>query len=117
MFDYLASKALCSNRLKRLALALLLVLLASAVLLWSDRHNRLVSERQTDGSAFQSMPIAILQHSSNPMMEEIRQGVLDGLRAQGFEDGHKLAITFYNPEGDLPTGNLMAQKSRRAAIA
>ncbi|WP_019864707.1 ABC transporter substrate-binding protein [Methylovulum miyakonense] len=94
--------------LQRLGFSLSLIILAAAVLLWSDRHNR------DAGAALENpanrIPIAILQHSSNPMMDEIRQGVLDGLHSQGYDDGHKVAISFYNAENDLSTGNLIAQK-------
>ncbi len=92
---------------KRIAFSLLLVFLAAALQLWSDRHNR--HQNQTVAQ-ITAIPIAILQHSSNPMMDEIRSGVLDGLHNKGFDDGQKIAITTYNAEGDLPTGNMMAQK-------
>jgi len=94
--------------IKRLAFSLLLVFFAAAILLWSDRHNRHADQAAPSTNA--AVPIAILQHSSNPMMDEIRQGVLDGLHAKGYDDGRNLAITTYNAEGDLPTGNMMAQK-------
>lgn len=94
---------------KRLLFSLSLIFLAAAVLLWSDRHNR---HAQTPAPSAANAPIAlaILQHSSTPVMDEVRDGVLAGLKAKGYSDGQNLAITTYNPEGDLPTGNLMAQK-------
>jgi len=97
-----------TESLKRLTFSVLLLVLAAAVLLWSDRHNR--HDGQPAADPANRIPIAILQHSSNPMMDEIRQGVLDGLHSQGYVDGHKLAISFYNAENDLSTGNLIAQK-------
>lgn len=94
---------------KRLAFALLLICAAAAVLLWSDRHSR--QHGQPNPQAITSrIPVALLQHSSNPLLDETRQGVLDGLAEHGYRDGAEIAITTYNPEGDLPTGNLMAQK-------
>lgn len=95
--------------LKRFAFSLLLVFFAAAILLWSDRHNR-HADQAAPSTVSAAVAIAILQHSSNPMMDEIRQGVLDGLHAKGYDDGQNIAITTYNAEGDLPTGNLMAQK-------
>ncbi|MDD2724978.1 MAG: ABC transporter substrate-binding protein, partial [Methylovulum sp.] len=92
-----------TESLKRLAFSVSLVVLAAAVLLWSDRHNRQDGQPARDPA--QRIPIAILQHSSNPMMDEISQGVLDGLHSQAYVDGHKLAISFYNAENDLSTGN------------
>jgi ABC-type uncharacterized transport system substrate-binding protein len=98
-----------TDSFKRLGFALLLMFAAAAVLLWSDRHSRHGQGTFPPTAALQ-IPIALLQHSSNPLLDETRQGVLDGLAAKGFRDREKLAITTYNPEGDLPTGNLMAQK-------
>ncbi|MDO9105902.1 MAG: ABC transporter substrate-binding protein [Methylovulum sp.] len=98
-----------TESIKRLAFSLLLVFFAAAILLWSDRHNRHADQSVTP-AANTPIPMAILQHSSNPMMDEIRQGVLDGLHGKGYNDGQNIAITTYNAEGDLPTGNLMAQK-------
>ncbi len=94
---------------KRVVFSLLLVLFAAALQLWSDRHNRHDQQQLAQATA-KIIPIAILQHSSNPMMDEIRSGVIDALHHQGFNDGQNIALTLYNAEGDLPTGNLMAQK-------
>ncbi|MEY3880596.1 MAG: hypothetical protein RIQ94_1392, partial [Pseudomonadota bacterium] len=94
---------------KRIAFSLLLIVMASAILLWSDRHNR-HAQNNIKTSVTTVIPLAILQHSSNPLMDDVRSGVLDALNARGYKDGQNLAITTYNPEGDLPTANLMAQK-------
>ncbi|HSN23843.1 MAG TPA: ABC transporter substrate binding protein, partial [Methylomicrobium sp.] len=95
--------------IKRIAFSLCLIFIAAGILLWSDRHNRLDPLHEQVASTA-AIPIAILQHSSNPLMDEIRLGILDALNARHFIDGQNIAITTYNAEGDLPTGNLMAQK-------
>lgn len=92
--------------LRRLAFACLLVAAVSAALLWSDRHSR----HSAKATPAEKIAVAILQHSSNPILDETYKGVLDGLAAKGYRDGEKLALTTLNAEGDLPTGNLMAQK-------
>lgn len=97
-----------TESIQRLAFAFLLIFAAAAVLLWSDRHSRHSAEPVPRTALH--LPIALLQHSSNPLLDETRQGVLDGLAAKGYRDGDKIDLTTYNPEGDLPTGNLMAQK-------
>jgi len=86
-----------------------LILLAAAMLLWSDRHSR-HRDSLPPTSVSSPIPIALLLHSSSPVLDETRQGVIDGLAARGFREGETIRITTYNPEGDLPTGNLMAQK-------
>jgi ABC-type uncharacterized transport system substrate-binding protein len=95
---------------KRIVFSLLLIVLASAILLWSDRHNRHTQSNTETSVAATIIPLAILQHSSNPLMDDVRSGIIDALNAKGYTDGRNLAITTYNPEGDLPTANLMAQK-------
>lgn len=76
-------------------------------MLWLDRHARHVAERANPAA---KIAIAILQHSSNPILDETYQGVLAGLATKGYRDGEKLNINVFNAEGDLPTGNLLAQK-------
>ena len=95
---------------KRIAFSLLLILIAASVLLWSDRHNRNAGQTKAHLAATALIPVAILQHSSNPLMDEVRSGILDALHNRGYTNGQNLVITTYNPEGDLPTANLMAQK-------
>lgn len=97
-----------SESLKHLGLAFTLILLAAAMLLWSDRHSRHGEEES--GQAATRIPVALLTHSSNPLLDETLAGILAGLADKGFRDGEEIEITRYNPEGDLPTGNLMAQK-------
>lgn len=92
--------------LRRLGLALGLIVAASSVLLWSDRGARHGARQQRPTL----IPVAILQHSSNPLLHETRAGVLAGLAERGFRPGENLSLTVLNPEGDLATGNLMAQK-------
>jgi ABC-type uncharacterized transport system substrate-binding protein len=93
--------------IRRLGLALALIAAAGAVLLWSDRGSRHGGQRR---GASPLIPIAILQHSSNPLLDGLRDGVLTGLAERGFRPGQNISVTVLNPEGDLPTGNLMATK-------
>lgn len=92
--------------LRRLGLPLALIAAAGGVLLWSDRGSRIEGRRQMTAL----IPVAILQHSSNPLLDDTRAGVLAGLAERGFQPGRNIALTVLNPEGDLATGNLMAQK-------
>ncbi len=97
------------DSLRRLGFALTLIVLAGAMLLWSDRHSWR-RETAPPPSAAVRIPVALLVHSANPLLDETRDGVLEGLAARGYRDGEQLNVTLYNPEGDLATGNLMAQK-------
>ncbi|MDD5276291.1 MAG: ABC transporter substrate-binding protein [Methylovulum sp.] len=99
-----------SESIKRIAFSLFLVLIAATLQLWSDRHNRHSEQSSLQSQTSAAIPIAILQHSSNPIMDEILSGILDGLHKKGYDDKQNLAVSVFNAEGDLPTGNLMAQK-------
>lgn len=64
-----------------------LILAAGAMLLWSDRHSR-HRKMTPPPNASVRIPVALL-HSSNPQLDETRQGILDGLAAHGFRDGEQ----------------------------
>jgi ABC-type uncharacterized transport system substrate-binding protein len=96
------------STLKRLLPGLGLILAASLVLLASDLRTR-KSHRGTE-AAGAPVRIAILQHSSSQVMDEMREGILAGLAERGWSGGGRLTIDTFNAQGDLPTGNAMAQR-------
>ena len=88
---------------KRLALGLCLITLAVGILLLSD-WNRRSDSRQV-------LPrIAILQHASQPVLDEGIHGMLQGLAEGGFKDGETVAIQRFNAENDTPTENAIARE-------
>src|SRR5512139_3954329 len=91
------------SAIKRLSLGIVLIGLASAVLLLADAGHR-----KSGGHAVRRL--AILQHSSQPFIDEGVRGMIDGLAASGFVEGKNVSIRRYNPESDLPTANTMAKE-------
>jgi len=89
--------------IKRLALGMSLIVLASAALLISDSAHRQTSRKRLPR-------IAILQHSSQPVLDEGVEGMLQGLAESGFQTGKNLVVRRYNAEGDLPTANTIAKE-------
>ena len=89
--------------LRRLALGILLIALASAVLLVADLGRR----RKPAGRVSR---IALLQHASTPVLDEGIEGLLDALAERGFRDGENLAIQRFNAQGDMPTGAAIARQ-------
>jgi ABC-type uncharacterized transport system substrate-binding protein len=88
---------------KRLALGLCLITLAIGILLLSDWHRRSDSR--------QVIPrVAILQHASQPVLDEGIHGMLQGLSEGGFKDGDTIAIQRFNAENDTPTENAIARE-------
>jgi len=91
------------NLLKRLALGLFLIALASGILLATDR------QRQT-GAGRKVYAVGLLQHASIPVLDEGTQGALAALAAAGFREGDNLQLTRYNPQGDIGTANTTARE-------
>lgn len=88
---------------KRLALGVILITLAIGILLFSDWNRRSDSR--------QSIPrIAILQHASQPVLDEGVHGMLLGLAEGGFKEGETVAIQRFNAENDTPTENAIARE-------
>src|SRR5258708_37614030 len=89
--------------LKRLALGIFLIALASAVLLLSDRGHRTAARRTV-------LRLAIVQHANTAVLDEGIRGVIDGLSARGFREGDRIAIDRFNAQGDMPTGIAIARQ-------
>jgi ABC-type uncharacterized transport system substrate-binding protein len=92
------------SALRRLSLGLILIAAASAVLLLSDRAQRVQAGPR------RVVRLAIVQHASTPVLDAGVQGVVQGLAEQGFRDGETLRLTTYNAHGDLATGNAIARQ-------
>lgn len=89
--------------MKRLWLGLVLIAATSGLLLLSD------SDRGRSRSG--RVPrVALLQHASQPLLEEGVRGMLDGLRDAGFIDGKNIRVERFNAENDVATGNAIARQ-------
>lgn len=51
-----------------------------------------------------------MQMTSQPILDEGAEGVIDSLAAAGFRDGGQLKLKRFNAEGDIATANTMAQE-------
>ncbi len=93
--------------LRGIWLGLLLIAAASALLLYSDLDRR---QGGTHRPATRTLPrLAVLQWSSTDLLDHTVQGMVEGLRLQGFEHGRSADIRFLNASGDNTTGNVMAR--------
>jgi ABC-type uncharacterized transport system substrate-binding protein len=88
---------------RRLLLGLALIALASAGLLFSD-----TSRRRAQTSERSAPRVAILQHASQPIIDEGIRGMLEGLAAAGYEDGTTLEVSRFNAENDMATSAAIA---------
>jgi len=95
------------NWMRRVAPALALIGLTSAILLVADRDRRVSGPR----SAPRTRPrIALLQWASTDLLDDTVAGILEGLRRQGFTPGHQVEVRCLNASGDSAAGNMMARE-------
>ena len=89
--------------IKRLSLGIFLIALTSSVLLLGDWHRR-----KTDVGRIPQA--AVLVYSSQQILLDGAQGMVEGLAASGFIDGQSIVLKQYNAEGDLATVNTIARQ-------
>ncbi|WP_309396361.1 ABC transporter substrate-binding protein [Cerasicoccus maritimus] len=92
--------------LKNLWLGCALILAASALLLYSDLDSR--ESDESDDGIRTTKRIAILQHASQEVLDDGREGMLAGLRKRGWIEGENLEVKVFNAQGDMPTAHTMA---------
>ncbi len=91
--------------IRRLLLGIALITLASAGLLFSD------TSRHRDRQAKRDVPrVAVLQHASQPVIDEGVRGMLEALAAAGYEDGRTLVVSRFNAENDMATSAAIASE-------
>lgn len=90
---------------KHLWLGFLLIALASAILLFTDRE-----QRRASGTAAAVLRVAIVQHASTPVLDDGISGTLEALAERGYRDGERLKIDRFNANGDMPTGIAIARQ-------
>ncbi len=95
--------------IKRVLLSVVLLGAGALVLLLSDLHSR-EGARKQKGETPSRIPVALLKHASNSLLDELEQGVLEQLESAGYTDGGRLALRRFSAEGDLPTGNAIARQ-------
>jgi ABC-type uncharacterized transport system substrate-binding protein len=89
--------------LRRLALGLFLIALASAILLIADRGHRVETARHVS-------KVAIFQHASTPVLDDGIRGTIEALAERGFREGDRITIERFNAQGDMPTGIAIAKQ-------
>jgi ABC-type uncharacterized transport system substrate-binding protein len=93
--------------IKNIWLGVVLILVASGMLLLSDLDRRQV---KGPAPATKALPrLAIMQWASTDLLDDTVQGIAEGLRQQGYEQGRTAEIRFFNASGDNATGNVLAR--------
>ncbi|WP_447973420.1 ABC transporter substrate-binding protein [Nitrospira sp. Kam-Ns4a] len=91
--------------IQRLALgALLVALLATALLVAHQSRRPLPSQPQP------APRVALVQHSSLPLLDEGVKGIIEGLAEAGYIEGQSLALARFDAENDLALADQIAQQ-------
>lgn len=101
------------KRALRLSLGVTLIIAASAVLLLTDRGGQRVGLGSPVSSAAgpqRVFSVALLQHISQPSLEEGANGMIAALAAGGYRDGGNIRLRRFNAEGDAATSNTIARE-------
>lgn len=89
--------------MRRLALGLFLIVLTSCILLMSDWGHRHSSSKS-------KVDVAVLQYASRPIMDDTVEGMIQGLKNEGYEDGRNMTLSLFNAENDIPTSTVIAKE-------
>ena len=94
--------------LRRLSLGFVLIAAAAAVLLLSDLGSRVSNAAKSHKN--RTLRVAILQHASQAILEQGRDGMIKGLKEKGWEQGKNLELKLYNAEGDNAVSQTIAKE-------
>lgn len=99
---------------RRLVLGLALIVAASALLLLADLRSRVTpaSAAATAPTGKSAAPkrIALLQHASQLVLDQGREGLFTGLAERGWEKDRNFTLKYYNPEGDMAVAQAIAKE-------
>jgi len=90
---------------KRLALGLILILLASATLLYTDVGSR-EARKDTGGP----IRVALVGHASVRALEDGANGAIEALAARGYANGDRIQLSRFCAENDIATANTIARE-------
>jgi ABC-type uncharacterized transport system substrate-binding protein len=107
---------------RRLALGLFLIAAASAILLYSDLGSRARKDAPSARATVQAQAdgeigrpahrprVALLQHASQMVLDDLRHGMLAGMAERGWQQGRDFDLAYFNAEGDMPVAQTIAQR-------
>lgn len=97
-----------TGALRRLSLGFILMAAAAAVLLLSDLGSRVSTAPKAN--AGRVMRVAMLQHASQAILDQGREGMIAGLKEKGWEQDRNLELKLYNAEGDNAVSQTIAKE-------
>lgn len=101
----MAAPAAMLETFKRLALGFILILLASAILLYTDRGSR--ESTKVSGGPIR---VALVEHAATRVLEDGAAGAIEALAARGYADGDRIKLSRFCAENDIGTANTIARE-------
>lgn len=102
------SPARMLETLRRLTLGLVLIAAASSLLLLSDMGARVNAPAKPAEKKIAKL--AILQHASQAILDQGREGMIAGLAERGWVSGDNLQVRQFNAEGDMAVSQAIARE-------
>lgn len=100
--------------IRRLALGLFLIAGASALLLFSDLGSRVNARKEARPDTQPAKRVAVLQHASQAVLDESREGLFAGLAERGWLEGKNLTVRRFNAEGDMTVAQAIGREMANA---
>ncbi|MGM0212783.1 tryptophan ABC transporter substrate-binding protein [Enterococcus sp. AZ109] len=88
-------------------IALAVILIGVFAYQMGSRQN---ANTETDENSKDMQTVGILQFISHPSLDQISDGVIEGLKQEGFVEGENINIEFLNGQGDQSKLNTMTQQ-------
>lgn len=89
------------DALRRFAMGIGLICLLSGILLLSDVGGRKTASAASRGAAGRTYKAAIVYYNRDVGTDQCVQGLLDGLKASGFEEGKNLQVMRSDAQGEM----------------
>ncbi len=96
--------------MKKLMKSILTLTLSTALILTGCAPAPAAPAAPAPEAPAEKIAIGITQIVEHPSLDLIRQGILDGLKDNGFADGHQIAVDYANAQGNMENTQLIAQK-------
>lgn len=96
--------------MKKLMKSILTLTLTTALILTGCAPAPAAPAAPAPEAPAEKIAIGITQIVEHPSLDLIRQGILDGLKDNGFADGQQIAVDYANAQGNMENTQLIAQK-------
>jgi putative ABC transport system substrate-binding protein len=98
------------EQMRRAVHAVLAACLSIALTACGTQSGQTTDATATAANGQQTVKLGLTQFVEHPALDAIRQGIVDGLKASGFEEGKNVELDYQNAHGDMNNTVSIAQK-------